>query len=330
MFLVRIYIENNNVKEVFDLKFLYKMERKYGKYAVRNLSMYIAICFGLSYFLSLLVPDFYRLLVFSPANIFIKHEYWRLFTWILTTPGGFDIFSFVMIFFYFSIGTSIERGIGTFMYNLYVFGCLFLITISQFVTWLIIYLTNDELGFLLKAADLDGTGGASLMTYYMTTSVFLGYALLYSEAMVLLFFVIPFKVKWMAYIDAFFLLYYFVVLDGISSRVTIIAIAVNFIIFYLILRSASGRRRATSAQLKHRKMYRSTMKAKEAAESNVIDFNTGKSKPAGTASNITRHRCAVCGRTERDDAELEFRFCSKCKGNFEYCMDHLYTHEHVK
>ena len=72
------------------------------------------------------------------------------------------------------------------------------------------------------------------------------------------------------------------------------------------------------------------MKAKEAAESNVIDFNTGKSKPTGTASNITRHRCAVCGRTERDDAELEFRFCSKCKGNFEYCMDHLYTHEHVK
>ena len=45
---------------------------------------------------------------------------------------------------------------------------------------------------------------------------------------------------------------------------------------------------------------------------------------------ITKHRCAVCGRTELDDDMLEFRFCSKCEGNYEYCMDHLYTHTHVK
>ena len=42
------------------------------------------------------------------------------------------------------------------------------------------------------------------------------------------------------------------------------------------------------------------------------------------------HRCAVCGRTELDDPCLEFRFCSKCNGNYEYCQDHLFTHEHVK
>ena len=43
----------------------------------------------------------------------------------------------------------------------------------------------------------------------------------------------------------------------------------------------------------------------------------------------TRHRCAVCGRTELDNPELEFRYCSKCEGNYEYCQDHLYTHKHV-
>ena len=47
-------------------------------------------------------------------------------------------------------------------------------------------------------------------------------------------------------------------------------------------------------------------------------------------SVITRHKCAICGRTELDDENLEFRYCSKCEGNFEYCMDHLYTHEHVR
>jgi hypothetical protein len=55
---------------------------------------------------------------------------------------------------------------------------------------------------------------------------------------------------------------------------------------------------------------------------NVVDFN-GRKK-------VTRHKCAICGRTELDDDKLEFRFCSKCDGNYEYCMDHLFTHEHVK
>ena len=47
-------------------------------------------------------------------------------------------------------------------------------------------------------------------------------------------------------------------------------------------------------------------------------------------SRITKHKCAICGRTEEDDPTLEFRFCSKCNGNYEYCQYHLFTHEHVK
>lgn len=55
-----------------------------------------------------------------------------------------------------------------------------------------------------------------------------------------------------------------------------------------------------------------------------------QSAPHMTYANGARHRCAVCGRTELDDPCLEFRFCSKCNGNYEYCQDHLFTHEHVK
>ena len=43
------------------------------------------------------------------------------------------------------------------------------------------------------------------------------------------------------------------------------------------------------------------------------------------ASQSTHHRCAICGRTEKDGEDLEFRFCSKCKGNYEYCQEHLFT-----
>ena len=48
------------------------------------------------------------------------------------------------------------------------------------------------------------------------------------------------------------------------------------------------------------------------------------------AGKGTKHKCAVCGRTDLDDPSLEFRFCSKCDGGLEYCQDHLFTHEHVK
>ena len=47
-------------------------------------------------------------------------------------------------------------------------------------------------------------------------------------------------------------------------------------------------------------------------------------------SKITKHKCAICGRTEDSNPDLEFRYCSKCEGSFEYCEDHLYTHQHVK
>ena len=41
-------------------------------------------------------------------------------------------------------------------------------------------------------------------------------------------------------------------------------------------------------------------------------------------------KCAICGRTNETNPELEFRFCSKCNGNYEYCNDHLFTHKHVE
>ncbi|MBR0085688.1 MAG: hypothetical protein IJL97_03965, partial [Lachnospiraceae bacterium] len=44
----------------------------------------------------------------------------------------------------------------------------------------------------------------------------------------------------------------------------------------------------------------------------------------------TRHRCTVCGKTELDGINLEFRYCSKCAGSHEYCYDHLFTHVHIQ
>ena len=62
---------------------------------------------------------------------------------------------------------------------------------------------------------------------------------------------------------------------------------------------------------------------------NYKSFKSGQ-KISFEASKITRHKCAICGQTEDDDPSLEFRFCSKCNGNYEYCQQHLFTHTHVQ
>ena len=63
------------------------------------------------------------------------------------------------------------------------------------------------------------------------------------------------------------------------------------------------------------------------------EFRYGKKKfkkQVKNATNGARHQCYICKRTELDDSNLEFRFCSKCGGNHEYCQDHLFTHIHIK
>lgn len=289
------------------MKFLYKMEARYGKYAVRNLSLYIAIVLVFSYVLQLLLPNVYVELVYSPYLIFNEHEWWRIFTWIFTTPGPFDMFTLIMIFFYYSVGTSIERAMGSFMYNLYIFGGLIITTVSITVASAISHFANpNEINFTSKGVT------QSMLTYFFTISIFLGYALVQTDSMVYLWFVIPFKVKWLAYIDLAFLGYYFVTFKDFISRVAIVSTIANFVIFYMIMKRYSIRRGGSARALKRK------IKIRTVTNDNVIPIN------------ITRHKCAICGKTERDDEMMEFRFCSKCNGNYEFCKDHLYTHEHFK
>ena len=81
----------------------------------------------------------------------------------------------------------------------------------------------------------------------------------------------------------------------------------NFLIFFLGMK---GVRRYTPKEVHRRQAY-------------------ARSVQQG-AKKATVHKCAVCGRTEKDGDDLVFRYCSKCNGNYEYCQDHLFTHEHVK
>ena len=161
----------------------------------------------------------------------------------------------------------------------------------------------------------------------------------------LLFGIVPIKIKWIAYIDIFYfvatiftgflanwlplsILYGVYMLGVTPSPVNATAALVsmlNFVIFYLISktnRKTQGQKAFNRAMGYDKKVFSGNATAykpkAEDAQKGGIHFK-----------KMAKHSCAVCGKTEHDNDDLEFRYCSKCEGNYEYCSEHLYTHKHV-
>lgn len=283
------------------MNFLNKMERKYGRYAIHNLTKYMIGCYAIGYILLYIGQafggNFFQYLLLSPYHI-MHGQIWRIVSWILIPPSSSNIiFVLIMLSFYYYLGTSLERTWGAFRYNVYILGGMLCTVIGAFVLYLL--RGPNEMYSLIN--------GMSFSTYYINLSIFLAFAMNYPDMEVLFMMIIPIKIKYLALLDVAYLVYD-MIRGGWGTRTVIIASLLNFIIYFLMTRNY----RRISPQEIHRKQ-----QFKKAVDPQMT--------PGGT-----RHKCAVCGRTEKDGEHLEFRYCSKCNGNYEYCQDHLFTHQHIK
>lgn len=279
-------------------------ERKFGKYAIRNLSLVLIVCYGIGYLLSIFSAGIFDFLTLNPYLI-LRGQIWRLITWILIPPQAGGLLStIIMMMFYYSVGTTLERTWGTYRYNVYIFLGLLFTVLGSFVSMGVGYLFHEDAIMIMGALDFFGNGARFFSTYYVNMSIFLAFAATFPEAQVLLMFIIPIKVKWLG-IAYGFLLGLFFIRGDFFERIAIVASLVNFIIFFV-----SSRRRIiiSPKQMKKRTEFKSQVNRR---------------------TEITKHKCAICGRTDESNPELEFRFCSKCDGNYEYCREHLFTHRHV-
>ncbi|MBQ5676416.1 MAG: hypothetical protein IIV45_15335, partial [Lachnospiraceae bacterium] len=91
----------------------------------------------------------------------------------------------------------------------------------------------------------------------------------------------------------------------VPQVVAVLASFLNVIVFFIVTRNGFR----TPKQIKRQVTYK---------------------RQINKVASLTKHRCAICGRTEVDSPDMTFRFCSKCDGNYEYCEEHLYTHKHVE
>jgi len=270
------------------MNILNKLERKFGRYAIHNLSAILIGCYVVGYILGLFTPGILNWMTLEPAYI-LRGQVWRLITWVLIPPEELGIFTIIMLFLYYSLGTTLERTWGAFRYNVYIFSGIIFTVIGAFILY---FATGQEYFGLLFS------------TYYINMSIFLAFAASYPNMQVMLYFIIPVKIKWMGIIYGVMIIYELINTTW-AGRVVIIASLFNFIIFFFANRNY---RRISPKEVKRKQTFKKQMHS---------------------AGSVTKHKCAICGRTDEDGDNLEFRFCSKCEGNYEYCQEHLFTHEHV-
>lgn len=284
------------------MDFFTKLERKYGKFAIPNLTVILIGGFILGYMIEIMQPAALMFINLNPAKI-MQGQIYRLITWIIMPPGGASLWIIITLMFYFSIGRTLENAWGDFRYTLYILSGIVFTDIGVVGAYLVMKLTGQaELAAFF--AEYSNTS-----TYYLCMSLFLAYAFMFPDMQILVYFIIPVRIKWLGYLDIAYLILA-VLTYGMkgyyAGMVTVIMSVLNFILFYLLLK---GKSRTTLAHRKRKKSYK-----REVRQTQIL----------------TRHKCAICGQTEEDNPDLEFRYCSQCKGNYEYCNKHLYTHPHKK
>lgn len=334
-----------------------KLEKKFGKYAIPNLMNYLIAGYAIGYILefgsSYTSVNLVSMLRLEPALIINNLQLWRIISWVLLPPPQNIVFAIIMLIFYWQIGRALEQTMGSFRFNLYVFGGIIFTIIGAFVFYGICY---AKYGAVVQALSI----GSYFTMDYVNLGLFLAFALLYPDEMVLFWF-IPMKMKYLSIIYGVLIVIDFVIANW-GGRTAIISSLLNFLIFFIVTRNS---KRVSPEERRRQKSFREQYNAGRdanqryrqggsgwggnqsgwgnsgngAGQNGAGGFGQGFGNPFSGANSMRNagspfskphvHKCEICGRTEITNPELEFRYCSKCKGNHEYCNDHLFTHKHI-
>lgn len=217
-------------------------------------------------------------------NALLHGEVWRLVTFVFVPAYSSPFALLISLYFYYWIGSTLERQWGTAKFNLYYISGALLTVLGVVLASLI---TGNP---YLTAA---GTG-------YVNLSMFFAFAFLFPDTTVLLFFILPVRMKWLAYLDG--ALFAFDIIKAIGAHnwagvVLPIVALLNFAVFIW----------PEVHYLKERAKYQNSRK--------TVQFRQAQQQQAKQAQQQGyRHKCAVCGRTDTDYPDLQFRYCSKCVG----------------
>ncbi len=265
---------------------------KHPRFGISNLMLYVVIGNVIIWLFSMM--DTTNLLAaslqFSPQLI-LKGQIWRLISFaFVPTSGG--VLALIMFYFYYFIGNTLEQYWGKAKFTLFFFSGILFTVIYAFVI------------YVITGADI------RISASYIYLSMFFSFATLFPETQVLLFFIIPMKIKWLAYIDAAFFLYEIIVTPFPYNLIPVVAV-LNYLLFcggWLL--QFLGKKRGYN-------------------NPKVINYKKAAKQVNRNRNNAPYSRkCEVCGITDVDDPDMEFRYCSRCIGYHCYCSRHINDHIH--
>jgi len=258
------------------MSFLDKLERRIGFIAIPGLIRLVVAFTALVYTLTFLNPEIFNLLDLDPKRI--GHgEIWRLVTYIfipkgIGRPGSLQpLWVLMALWFLWYIGEKVEGAWGAFRTTLYFLVGMIGTTIAAFIF------------------------GAQFSNTMLAASIFFAAATLCPDEVIYVAFILPMKLKWLAWITAAFLLLGFIT-GPLAGKAAMIAAFSNYLLFF---------GPEAIQQVRHRKEVAGRRKQFEVQS---------------RSDEEPLHKCATCGATELTDPNREFRVS---RDGEEYCLEHL-------
>jgi hypothetical protein len=264
---------------------LNNLERRFGRYAVPQLIVYIVGINALVYMLRYGMPQSGAIgKLWLDPDLVLQGEVWRLFTWIFIPPSASLVWIFFILYFSYMVGIGLEHEWGSFRFNVYYFTGMAATVLAAFIV------------------------GQGTTAIYLNLSLFLAFAYIYPDFEILLFFILPVKVKYLAWMNWAFIAFTILTAPLPGKAAALVSVANYFLFFGADIVSNAKNRGFTHQR-------RRSFSAK---------------REIGSGKKGTVHKCTVCGITEDDDPIMDFRYCSTCEDHYEYCMKHLKKHDHKK
>ena len=273
------------------------------RFGIPGLIRYVVLITAAVFLLDAFSQNTASALLYFDADAILHGEVWRLVTWLFIPEYDKILWMVVGMCFYYFIGTAMESYWGTAKFTLF-------------------YLTGAVLTVAFAFLSRLWTPLTLVTNTYLNNILFLAFATLYPDALIRFYFVLPVKAKWLALFYAFLTFYDIIRMDTWSVKLLLpsllpllAAVWLTYAVFFwdrireILEHIGLLTRRSRSSQTIH---FKSAVRQQKKRE----------------AQRGYRHKCEVCGRTDADFPDLEFRYCSRCAGYHCYCQDHIFNHEH--
>jgi len=286
---------------------LKKLRQRFERFCFRNrdkgipnLMLYVSLGAGLVYLFTQFTGNYllYDILYFD-RELILQGQVWRLISYPLVYGTSNLLLTAITLFCYYSIGRAMENLWGTLRFNLFYLSGIVMMDIYCMIF------------------------GGYADVYYLNLSLFLSYATMFPDARFLLLFIIPVKAWIFALLDLILVLFGLITYPFPANLFSVISLANYFLFFGKDVLNVIP----LSWRINAKRLFRKKPKGTK-----VVPFPSAGSYEATTArpKEPYTHRCTVCGRTDISDPDLEFRYCSRCKGYHCYCIDHINNHEHIE